>query len=156
MTTRTSRKKIVEPPLSPVHGRLRPQLQVIKQLSVFLDNCPGTLAKLTNVLGGAGINIYAISTSDTIDHSVVRLVLDDPHAALALLEARGTLVVEKDVIMLDGLNRPGSLAEIAEVLAKANINLEYAYCATHPTSARGIMILRPNNVAKAMKALNTW
>jgi hypothetical protein len=129
--------------------------EVARQLAVFLDNRPGTLASLCGILSEAKINIFAISTSDTIDHSVVRLVVNDPHTALEKLEDHGLLVVENDVIMLDGANRPGSLERIAKTLAEHRVNIEYAYCATSPSSRRGLMVLRTDNVARAMRALNS-
>jgi len=107
-------------------------MQITKQLAIFLDNRPGTLARLADALGAAKINIYAISTSDTVDHSVIRLVVDDYRRALNLFEEHGTLVVEDDVIMIEGDNKPGSLARIAHKLSNAKINIEYAYCATPP------------------------
>ena len=130
-------------------------MQVATQLALFLANKPGTLAEVCSVMAKAKINIYAISTSDTIDHSVVRLVVDNPQKALRAFEDHNTLVVENDVIMIEGANKPGSLGEIARKLANAKINIEYAYCATNPHSDTGLLILRPANVAKALKVLNT-
>lgn len=137
--------------------RKRPffELQVSHQIALFLGNQPGTLAKMCKILADAKINIYAISTSDTIDHSVVRLVVDNPRQALHLFERRGVLAIENQVLMLDGSNQSGSLMEISKTLADARVNIEYAYCATHPESSRGIMILRPDNIAKALRVLNT-
>ena len=130
-------------------------MQLTKQLALFLENSPGTLARLTDALGKAKINIYAISTSDTVDHSVVRLVVSDYRRALRIFEEHGTLVIEDDVLMLDGSNKPGSLSEIAHKLAAAKINIEYCYCATPPDAKRGLMILRVSNPQKAMKVLNS-
>jgi hypothetical protein len=132
-----------------------PGIQVATQLALFLANKPGTLTDVCSVLAKADINIYAISTSDTIDHSVVRLVVDHPRKALKVFEDHHMLVVENDVIMIDGSNKPGSLAEIACKLRNAKINIEYAYCATSPTASSGLLILRPSHVAKALKVLNT-
>lgn len=129
--------------------------RIATQLSLFLANKPGTLVEVCEVLSAANINIYAVSTSDTIDHSVVRLVVDNPKKALSVFENYGTLVLEADVIMIEGNNRPGSLASIAKLLAAAKINIEYAYCATSPKAREGLLILRPTNVAKALKILNT-
>lgn len=130
-------------------------MQLTKQLALFLENSPGTLARLTDALGKAKINIYAISTSDTVDHSVVRLVVSDYQRALRIFEEHGTLVIEDDVLMLDGSNKPGALSEIAHKLAAAKINIEYCYCATPPDAKRGLMILRVSNPQKAMKVLNS-
>jgi hypothetical protein len=130
-------------------------MQITKQLALFLDNRPGTLARLCDALGKAKINIYAISISDTVDHSVIRLVVSDPDRALALFEEHNVLVVDDDVLMIEGDNKPGSLARIAHRLADKNINIEYAYCATSPSAKKGLLILRVSDTAKALKVLNS-
>ena len=130
-------------------------MQITKQLALFLENRPGTLARVLDALCAAKINIYAISTSDTVDHSVVRMVVSDPTKALFVFEEHGTLVVEDDVLMITGDNRPGSLATLAHKLAAAKINIEYAYCATPPNAKKGLLILRVSDARKALKALNT-
>jgi hypothetical protein len=130
-------------------------MQLAKQLALFLENTPGTLARLADALGKAKINIYAISTSDTVDHSVVRLVVSDYRRALQIFEERGTLVIEDDVLMFDGPNKPGSLYNIAHKLTAAKINIEYCYCATPPDAKRGLMIMRVSDPKRAMKVLNS-
>ena len=129
-------------------------MHITKQLAIFLDNRPGTLARVADALAKAKINIYAISTSDTVDHSVIRLVVDDHRKALHVFEAHGTLVVDDDVLMVEGSNQPGSLAKIAHKLARAKINIEYCYCATHPEEKKGLVILRVADAKKALKVLN--
>ncbi len=101
-------------------------MQITKQLALFLENRPGMLARVCDALSAAKINIFAISTSDTVDHSVVRMVVSDPAKAMFVFEEHGTLVVEDDVLMITGDNKPGSLAKIAHKLADAKINIEYA------------------------------
>jgi hypothetical protein len=130
-------------------------MHIAKQLALFLENRPGTLARVCEELEKAKINIYAVSTSDTIDHSVVRMVVSDTRKALLLFEEHGTLVVENEVLMIDGNNKPGSLAKIANKLADAKINIEYAYCATAPDAKKGLLILRPSDCKRALKVLNT-
>jgi hypothetical protein len=130
-------------------------MQITKQLAIFLDNRPGMLARVCDALGEARINIYAITTSDTVDHSVIRMVVSDWRRAQHIFEEHGTLVVEDDVLMVEGNNRPGSLARIAHKLAAARINIEYCYCATGPTAKRGLLIIRTNNSKKALKVLNS-
>ena len=130
-------------------------MQITKQLALFLDNRPGTLARLADALAEAKVNIYAISTSDTVDHSVVRLVVNDYRKALDVFESRGTLVVEDDVLMIEGDNKPGSLAKIAHRLSGAKVNIEYAYCATPPDAKKGLLILRVADAKKALKVLNS-
>lgn len=130
-------------------------MQIALQLALFLDNKPGTFARVCEALSEAKINIYAISTSDTVDHSVVRMVVSDPRQALLIFEERGTLVVESEVLMIEGDNKPGSLARICDKLAAARINIEYAYCATAPDARRGLLVLRVSSARKALKVLNS-
>lgn len=130
-------------------------MQITQQLALFLENRPGALARVCEALSKEKINIYAISTSDTVDHIVLRMILSDPRKALNLFEQHGTLVVEDEVLMIDGDNKPGSLAKIANKLAAAKINIEYAYCATSPGAKKGLLILRVSDAKKALKILNT-
>ena len=130
-------------------------MQITKQLAIFLDNRPGMLARVADALAEARINIYAISTSDTVDHAVIRLVVSDYRKALHIFEEHGTLVVEDDVLMIDGNNKPGSLAAIAHKLGDQKINIEYAYCATPPDAKKGLLILRVADAKRALKVLNT-
>lgn len=129
-------------------------MQITKQLAIFLENRPGMLADVADALAEAKINIYAISTSDTVDHTVIRMVVSDYRKALHVFEEHGTLVVEDDVLLIDGSNKPGSLADIARKLAEAKINIEYCYSATPPDSKKGMLVLRVSNAVKALKALN--
>ena len=142
----------LEPTLTPV---LHSKMQIAKQLALFLANRPGTLARVCDVLGAAKINIYAISTSDTVDHIVVRMVVSDPKQALRIFEEHGSLVVATDVLMIEGSNKLGSLAGMAHKLADAGLNIEYAYCATTPDAKKGLLILRVSNPHKALKVLNS-
>ena len=123
------------------------------QLAIFLSNRPGALARVCDALAKAEINIHALAISDSVDHSVVRMVLSDPTKALMLLGESGVLALENDVVMIESDNEPGTLAKIAERLAAANVNIEYAYLATSPKSDKGLMILRPSDVDKAQRAL---
>ena len=130
-------------------------MQITKQLAIFLDNRPGTLARMTAALAEAKINIYAITTSDTVDHSVIRMVVSDYRRAITLFEEHSALVVEDDVLMVEGSNKPGEIARIAHKLADAKINIEYCYCATPPDVKKGLLILRVSNPAKALRVLNS-
>jgi hypothetical protein len=130
-------------------------MQITKQLAIFLDNRPGMLARVADALAEAKINVFAITTSDTVDHSVIRLVVSDYRHAMHVFEEHGTLVVEDDVLMVEGSNKPGEIASIAHRLAEAKINIEYCYSATPPDAKKGLLILRVSNPTKALKVLNT-
>jgi hypothetical protein len=128
-------------------------METATQLAVFLSNRPGALARVCEALAKAEINIHALATSDTVDHSVVRMVVSDPTRALMLLGESGVLALENDVLMIESDNEPGTLAKIADRLAHAQVNIEYAYMAATTKSNRGLMILRPSDVDKASRAL---
>ena len=128
--------------------------EVAEQLSIFVANKPGVLANVCDLLRKEKLNILAITTSDNRDHSIIRLVVNEPHRALNLLEDYGTLVQRTDVILLDGSNRPGMIADISRQLAAAKINIDYLYSATAPTTKLGLLVFKPSNVAKALKILN--
>jgi hypothetical protein len=129
-------------------------LETTTQLAVFLENRPGALARVCEALAKAGINIHALTVSDTVDHAVVRMIVSDPTKALMLLGERGVLAFENDVLFIDATNELGVLARIADALSRAEINIEYAYFASGATAPKGTIVLRPSNVEKARQALS--
>ena len=128
-------------------------MEIAHQLSLFLANKPGTLAKVCEELARQKINIYALTIADSVDHAVVRMVVSDTARALALFEERGMLVVDCKVLTVENSNKPGSLARIASRLAEAKINIDYAYVATSPTAKTGLLVLRVRDPKRALKVL---
>src|SRR6476659_8768326 len=126
-------------------------VETATQLAVFLANRPGALAR--EALAKAGVNIHALATSDTVDHTVVRIVVSDPTKALMLLGEAGVLALEAEVLMIETVSEPGVMAKIAERLAETEVNIEYAYLAGGREGERGLIILRPSDVEKARRAL---
>jgi hypothetical protein len=131
-------------------------MKTIKQLSLFLENKPGTLGAVCKTLAVAKVNILAISITDGVDHAVVRMVVDEPQKALHLLGERGVLVVERDVLLIACRNHPGELADIARKLSANKINIEYAYAATVPDAAAGAIILRVDKISAAKRVLKGY
>lgn len=136
-----------------MNSPLKLEIETATQLAVFLSNRPGTLARVCEAFAQAGINIHALSISDTVDHSVVRMVLSDPTKGLMLLGERGVLALENDVLLINAANQAGVLGRIADQLGKAEVNIEYAYMATGPKLSAGLIVLRPSDVEKARKTL---
>ena len=128
-------------------------VKVEKQLSIFLENRPGLLAKVCGTLADSGINILALSIHDTVDHAIVRLLADRPVKALLILEQLGLYILETDVIVLELENRPGALGEIARKLARADINIEYAYCSATTAQGNGCLILKSDDQDRAIELL---
>lgn len=128
-------------------------MEVVKQLAVFVQNKPGALARMCQALAKEDINLLALTVADTVDHSVVRIVVDRPDDALLLLRSSAMHVVESEVLVLELPNRPGALAEVAKRLADERINIEYAYCTTTGDQPSATLVLRTHAVAQAMAAL---
>jgi hypothetical protein len=83
------------------------------------------------------------------------MVVSDYRRAVHVFEEHGTLVVEDDVLLIEGSNKPGEIAKIARKLADAKINIEYCYSATPLDSKKGLLVIRVSNAIKALKVLNT-
>lgn len=128
-------------------------MEIAHQLSLFLANKPGTLAKVCEELARQKINIYALTIADSVDHAVVRMVVSDTAKALAIFEERGVLVVDCKVLMIESSNKPGSLARIASRLAEGKMNIEYAYLATSPNAKTGLLVVRVRDPKRALKIL---
>jgi hypothetical protein len=99
----------------------------VRQLSVFIANEAGRVSEVTNALGEGGINIRGFSVSDTADYGILRLIVDKPEEASALLREHGFTVKETDVICIDLPDQPGGLAGVLKVVSGAGVNIEYVY-----------------------------
>ncbi len=128
-------------------------MKVLRQLAVFLENKPGTLAQVSSALAERRINILAFSISDAVDHGVLRIVVSNPVQAAHVLGDGGMMVVESDVVALDLPNKPGTLARIADRLSKARVNIEYAYGTTGGTKGKAQLIVKVNNIQRARRVL---
>ncbi len=123
-----------------------------KQLSLFLENKPGVLADVCEALGDHQINIRGLSVSDTVDHAVVRMIVDDPARAIHLLGDHGVMVVETDVLAIEVDDKPGALARIARKFALDKINIEYAYGTSD--SGRARIYMRVSDARKGKQAVS--
>lgn len=129
-------------------------MRIDTQLAVFMDNRPGMLARTCQALAKAQINVLAMSILDTVDHAVVRLVVDKPKEAEDALSRLHALVQAREVVLLEVPNKVGELARIAERLAEAGINIEYAYCTASPANPTGTLVIRTNDLEATIAALS--
>ena len=96
---------------------------VIKQLSVFVENQPGRLSEITDVLSGREINIRALSIADTTNFGILRLIVDHPSRAESALKEQGFTVSQTSVIGVGIEDRPGGLAEALDILREAGMDV---------------------------------
>ena len=100
---------------------------MIKQLSVFVENKPGSLMEVTSKLTEAHINIRAVASFDTPEFGILRLVVDKPTEAKGYLTERGFVVRVNDVIGAELEDKKGNLNQMLAVLAENSINVRYIY-----------------------------
>lgn len=129
-------------------------MPIQKQLSVFMPNRPGILARTCSILSENKINILALSVHDTVDNAVVRFLLDQPTKALLLLEQEELYVLEQEVVVIEIENHPGELTRIAQVLAEADINIAYAYCTATLNQEYGCLVLKTDQPERALEILS--
>lgn len=125
----------------------------IQQLSVFVENKPGRLAFITNLLRDNGIDIRALSIADTRDFGIMRLIVDNPSKAEPVLKEAGCTVSLTNVIAIAIDDKPGGLAGAMDVLYANNISVEYMYAFISKTDNKANVILRVENNEKAIEAL---
>lgn len=126
---------------------------IIKQISVFVENTPGRLADVTGFLAEAGINLRALSIADTTDFGILRLVADQPELALRRLKHAGFAARESEVIGVEVPDHPGGLARIIALLRDAKVSIEYLYASLEHKADRAIVVLKVDDVAAALGAL---
>jgi hypothetical protein len=125
----------------------------VEQMSIFLENKPGTLAEVTRILGESGVNIRALSLADTKDFGILRVIVNDNEKAKAVLGQRGFTVRKTEVVAVEVPDRPGGLADIMQILGAAEINVEYLYAFVQQSGANAIIIFRFDETDRAIKVL---
>lgn len=126
----------------------------IKQISVFIENKTGKLAEVTRYIAENNVNMKALSVADTHDFGILRIICEDHDSAVKVLKDGGYVVAETEVLAVEIPDRPGSLAGILEVLAKADIAVEYTYAFLSVKNiGHAYMIFRVDNNENAKSAL---
>lgn len=127
---------------------------VITQISIILDNVPGALSNVSEILGREGVNIRAISVADTSDLSTVRFVVDDPAKASNILKTHGFRTRETEVLAVETPDHPGGMNAVLRPLKEAGINVHYLYPHLGRASGQAIVILGVDKTEEAEKVLN--
>ena len=127
----------------------------IKQLSLFVENRPGSLTTVCRVLKENRLDIKTLSLADTQQFGILRLLIKEYDVAKAKLEAAGFVVKLTDVLALTVPDRPGGLAEILESLDKHNLSVEYLYAFTFGREGKAIIVFRFENPELALSELKS-
>ena len=125
----------------------------VKQLSVFLENKEGKLKSAVDAISSKGINIRALSIADSSKYGILRLIVSDNEKAIKALEERKFVVKETDVIVVGVKDEPNGLNSTLAVFDEKGINLEYLYAFVSSKTDEAIVVMRLENMEKAIDAL---
>lgn len=127
----------------------------VKQISVFLENAPGTLRELTRLLGENGIDLMALSIADTQNFGIVRMIVADAQIdpALKVLRGNGFMAKVNNVICAVVDDRPLGLHELLVKINELNVSVEYLYSFLRSTGENAMMIFRLSEQDETVKKL---
>ena len=125
----------------------------VEQITIFLENKPGGLEKVTKILKDAPINIRTLAVADTSDFGIVRLIVNNVELATKVLKESGFTVSRTTVVAVEVPDRPGGLHSILEVLAKENINIAYMYAFVEKSGENAVMLFRFDKQDAAIEVL---
>ena len=127
---------------------------LIKQISIFVENKPGRLSNITNILKQNDIDIRALSIADTKDFGILRLIVNDPDKACNVLKGAECTVTITDVLAVGISDEPGGLSVVMNTLYNNAISVEYMYAFAQGDTAH--VVIRPSNVERCMEILNKF
>ena len=125
----------------------------VKQISVFLENRPGTMAELTEVLSRNQVDMRARSLAATSDFGIARIITDDVYNAMQMLKEAGYVCSITKVLAVEIPDRPGELAKVIRYLGDSGINVEYMYAFITRKKDLAYMIFRVEDNEKAIQVL---
>ena len=122
---------------------------LIKQISVFVENAPGSLSEVTKALGDNGIDMSALSLADTSEFGILRLIVDKPEEGKKILNEAGIVVRVTDVLSLTMEDAPGGTLGVLRLLAESGISVEYMYAFAGKESGKAFMIIQAEELEAA-------
>ncbi len=126
----------------------------IKQISAFVENRPGRIAEITEILASHGIDLRALSVADTTDFGILRLIVDNPDEVAALLRENRVTVTLTDVLAIRLPDKPGALSNMLRLLADNCVAVEYLYAFVTPAeTGAACVVIRADDIAKAESVL---
>ena len=129
-------------------------MPIAKELTIRMDNRPGSLGRVCRALANRGVNIMAFQSIPSQQTILVCIVADNPTAAQSVLDQEGIVHTEAEVVQVELSNQPGELARAASKLAEANININYAYCGVEPRTNAPLVIFGTAEVGRAATILD--
>jgi len=128
-------------------------MERIQQISIFAQNRPGKIRRITEILTRNNINIRAITVASGDDYGVIKLIVSDPRKAYQFLKQAGLSVALNEVLAIRMEDKPGGLHQVVEILAENNINVEDAYGFVIESGKRAVLVVNVANIKKAKEVL---
>ena len=125
----------------------------VRQISVFMDNKPGQLSGVMEIIKESGVNVRALSLADTKDFGILRIIVHDTEKAVDALKDAGYAVTVNEIVAITIPDSPGQLSRVLEILGKDNVNLEYLYAFTGASDRAVSFVLRVNDNDAAAASL---
>ena len=125
----------------------------LKQLSIFSENKPGRLKKITKVLSEEGVNILAINIASSNGFGVIKFIVDKFEPAFQKLKQKGFTVSLNEVLAIELVDRPGGLYEVASILSTKKINIENAYVLILGSRKKAYLVVEVNDIERAKRLL---
>ncbi len=125
-----------------------------KEFTVTIEDKPGALGKCFLALSERGVNILAFQSYVEERESLVRILVDNTAAAMAVLGGLHMIFEETDVATITAEHRPGELGRAATRLGENKINIDYSYCGFEPGSTKALMVFGVDNLSKASIVLD--
>ena len=125
----------------------------VRQISVFMDNKPGQLSGVMEIIKESGINVRALSLADTKDFGILRIIVHDTEKAVDALKDAGYAVTVNEIVAITIPDSPGQLSRVLEILGKDNVNLEYLYAFSGASDRAVSFVLRVNDNDAAAASL---
>lgn len=126
---------------------------IIKQISIFVENKPGRLAEITEVIAENNINIRALSVADTTNFGILRIIVDEPEEVEKVLKNAGLTVSITSVITACIHDKPGGLASVLKLLSSHGIQIEYMYAFIAKSDNEAYVVMRIEDEKTAVKLL---
>ncbi len=126
---------------------------MLDQISIFLENKPGRLAAVMDVLSKANTDMRAFTIADTTDFGIVRIIVDDTEKALKALKENDFTATRSKVIGFTIPDRPGEMSKVIDILQEANASIEYSYSFMGSRADEADIAVRVQDNEAAEKAL---
>lgn len=125
----------------------------VKQISAFIENEEGSLARFSDILWQNEVDMRALSIAEAGDFGIARIIVDDPYKTACVLKDAGYICTVTPVLALEIPDKPGGLGHILHILGNNHINVEYTYAFLSRKKDVAYMILRVTDNEKAAEVL---